>query len=278
MDNIVPPQDRQWTVQVPFLSSIRWSARWETRGVLPPWKTAIVRPHERTVLMSFTGSLEGSAEGSGLRVRIARACDAVKDPRVCSSIVATKLAFQNTDIGEGTPAPELAHLSPAARRMREVLRLKQRSVFCIEPFGMARVRKALVDAILCGCIPVFFNSRDEFALLWPLHFTPWGKNASIRLEPSHILNGALDVVGLLRTLHHGRGWVQGPAWGRPSHAVRRMQASISRHGHRLMYSLDADYEGDAADLVVRAMHRLVTSLAFCKRTMPGSWRCNAESP
>jgi len=274
MDNIISPDNREFTVQVPFLSSIRWSSRWNSRGMMPPWKTALAHPHNRTVLMSFSGSLQGSTEGAAIRRLLARACTAANDPRVCTAIVADKKAFQNGDVGDDQVVPhELAHLSAAARQMRAVLQLKQRSIFCLEPFGMARVRKGIIDALLCGCIPIIFNTHTEFERLWPLHFASWGSGASIRIEPQALLSGHIALIPLLRSVHTSAGWADGPAWGRPSHAVRQMQAAIARHAHRLVYSLDNEYEGDAADLVIRAMHRIVTSRAYCTKVMPTSWRC-----
>ena len=63
------------------------------------------------------------------------------------------------------------------------LRLKQHSVFCLEPPGAAACRKSMVDSLLSGCIPVFFLSADQYANLWPLHFGAWRESASVNIDP-----------------------------------------------------------------------------------------------
>jgi hypothetical protein len=291
MDNIHSSSSRKYQVQIPFLGGIRWSVRWDRQGRTPPWRAAHLQPHRRTVLMSFTGSISGSPEGKALRRAVVNACNRQAGPQVCTTQVAHKTAYQ---------APEQSR-GASARLIRDLLALKQRSVFCIEPPGSARIRKALVDAFLCGCIPVIFITEQELASLWPLHLQPWGRNATVRLDAEAVMSGKLDVVRTLRLLHGGHDLASSspdlahPAaaaadtedplggslpvapessWGASaSVAVRRMQAVIARHAHRLHYSLDGLAHNDAADLTIKAMQQVVSSRAQCERIMPGSWRC-----
>ena len=62
---------------------------------------------------------------------------------------------------------------------------------------------------------------------------------TVRIDPDE-LNGGLDLHARLAQLN---------ASGR----ALRMRRVIARHAHRLVYSLDAGYRGDAADTFVEAL-------------------------
>ena len=59
--------------------------------------------------------------------------------------------------------------SRTPQRAYAVIMAQAAPVFCLEPPGMARIRKGVIDAILLGCIPILFITTDEFTKLWPLH-------------------------------------------------------------------------------------------------------------
>ena len=264
-------------LQIPFLGSVRWSARWSAKGRVPPWESAYRWPSNRTILMSFAGSLEGSEDGRGVRKAIASACKALNAPHVCTAIVQSK---QDT-----------------AKSLRRVLWLKQRSVFCLEPPGMARIRKGVIDAILLGCIPILFITTDEFTKLWPLHFATWGHGAARYFPPARVRTyGAGHVLATLRQLYEGNYTIhdqakvvpvdrpdealKGDPWltrplKRPSVAVRRMQSTIATNAHKLVYSLDGEppVAGDAVDVLLEAMLRVVRGPRDECDRLGGGWRC-----
>ena len=49
-----------------------------------------------------------------------------------------------------------------------------------QPSGHNAARKSMIDAILCGCIPVFVCRRQVYEHLWPLHFG-WKHLASVSM-------------------------------------------------------------------------------------------------
>jgi len=108
--------------------------------------------------------------------------------------------------------------APRHKDLRPVLDAYWNSTFCLQPPGDSISRKAVVDSLLLGCIPVFFHpaQRDQ----WPWHFAGWSANASVLIESGpHD-----DMAGLMANLSHV-----------PSEQVRRMQATIAEHAWRLVY-------------------------------------------
>ena len=58
-DRIILPSESDLRVQMPCISSIRWSTALDALGILPPWKASLLHPERRTVLMSVIGSKSG---------------------------------------------------------------------------------------------------------------------------------------------------------------------------------------------------------------------------
>ena len=67
-----------------------------------------------------------------------------------------------------------------------------RSIFCPHPYGDAFTRKAMVDALALGCIPVFTNEEQRH--LWPKFWGSWIYNASVLLSVDSVLSGEVDLV------------------------------------------------------------------------------------
>lgn len=268
MDPLIGPDLLRGHLQVPFLSNIRWSAAHDARGEIAPWRSASLHPERRDVLMSFGGSLDGSELAQALRKAVAATCAKANEPRVCTAKVGDPGTF-GFNSGDGS--------------LEEVMTTKQRSIFCVEPPGHGPVRKALNDAYLCGCIPVLFITEAQFGMLWPLHLSGWGRNATVLLPATKFLSGELDLVHALRSLYEGPGWSPPPpgrppagGWGAPSSAVRSMQATLAAHGHHLHYSLDQNSRGDAADTLTRGLARALANPSSCRALWPNSWRCTDE--
>ena len=58
-----------------------------------------------------------------------------------------------------------------------IARLYREATFCLQPMGDSITRKAMVDAVLLGCIPVFFHAGQR--LQWPWHAGGWIDAASL---------------------------------------------------------------------------------------------------
>ena len=92
---------------MPYVGHVRWSTLHEAAGLRPPWHVAAAE--RRTTLVSFVGSLNGGEEAHRLRQRIVDICR--RNSSSCTCV---------TELVQPSPEP---------------LRLRQRSVFCLEPPG-----------------------------------------------------------------------------------------------------------------------------------------------
>jgi hypothetical protein len=94
------------------------------------------RNAERGWLFSFVGSPWPGSEKTA-RAEIIRQCGA---SRRCTKPSAS--------------APSSCESSP-----RTVMRLMESSTFCLQPSGDTPTRRSTFDAVLAGCVPVFFHPR-----------------------------------------------------------------------------------------------------------------------
>ena len=234
-------------VNIPFPSGAAHSVstlRQEARG-------------NRPYLLSFVGSLNGSPEGRAIRTEISRQCATAGSP-----------ACHTLQIRAGM---DLASSGATA-----AYELKRQSVFCAEPGGHNRIRKGVVDALLCGCIPVVFLRRRESRRLWPHHLFGWRNESMILLRPSRFL-------GLPRRLGQGRAAEREAYYNRlvssqaaqgntlegahtpinlvellrqiPPARIAAMQRTIASNAHRLAYMVD-DEPGvgdDALDVTLKSL-------------------------
>ena len=94
------------------------------------------------------------------------------------------------------------------------------STFCLQPGGDTITRKAIVDALLLGCIPVLFHKGQ--GAQWGWHWGAWVHSATITLNQSAVRHGKLNVIDHLASL--------------PTSKVNALRQSIRRHAHRMHYS------------------------------------------
>ena len=270
-------------LQLPCLSSIRWSVELERLGVLPPWFSATLYPARRVVLLSFVGSAN-----TPLKAWLLKWCRGLRDPSLCTAM---EPGGRHTDsanttsgrrLGSGRERQGMRDARPTGSTfMRRALALKSRSLFCLEPPGLNPMRKSMLDGLLSGCIPIFFfpaaregaaaagaadGSPSLFDSLLPLHFR-WRHHASVALEPAAVTSGEVELVPLARRLN---------ASGRAA----RMQRAIAEHAHQLVWSLgDEPVADDAVETLLKGLERHVlgeADLARCTRlTGRQRWRCEA---
>lgn len=94
------------------------------------------------------------------------------------------------------------------------------ATFCLQPGGDTITRKAIVDALLLGCIPVLFHRGQ--AAQWGWHWGSWVHSATLTLNQSAVRHGKLNVIDHLASL--------------PAAKVDAMRDAIRRHAHRMHYS------------------------------------------
>ena len=219
--------NRMRKISIAYPSSVHLSGNWSANP-LKPWRR---RPlAERPYLMMFGGSMHGSPLAERLRKHIARMCEeyaARHGPLACKLVTAE----HNFD----------AQLGVATQVM-------QQSRFCLEPPGFGDERKAIVDALTLGCIPVTFLPRVE-ADLWATHWSEgWRRESRLLLDHERVLAAPspgpegvvlLDIFSALSSVS--------------DETVRSMQSSIEAHAHRLHCGLDEDPAlEDSVDITLRA--------------------------
>ena len=142
------------------------------------------------------------------------------------------------------------------RTLGSIAALYWRSTFCLQPIGDACTRKATIDALLLGCIPVLFHPCQK--LQWPWHWGGWLDAATVYFENA----SAVDVVQELRRI--------------PLKRILQMQHTIAMHAHCLHYHqptiareparLLADSSSGSADL-----SRVGDADDAFEITLKGSW-------
>ena len=109
------------------------------------------------------------------------------------------------------------------------------ATFCLQPGGDTISRKAIVDALLLGCIPVLFFKST--LTQWPWHWGEWVLNASVFIDHQEIEDNRTDPVAHLASL--------------PPERVRAMQRTLALHAHTLAYGLGPrGLPGDAIERLV----------------------------
>ena len=121
------------------------------------------------------------------------------------------------------PVPVTAPSAPAPLAepgWYSIARLYFDATFCMQPPGDAVSRKAIVDSLLLGCIPVLFHVGQTKQ--WPWHWGAWQANASVFLDMERINRRQLNPIAALQAIPKGR--------------IREMQRTIATHAHRMQYA------------------------------------------
>jgi len=118
-----------------------------------------------------------------------------------------------------------------------------RSVFCLMPSGDSATRKATLDALLLGCIPVLFHRSQLNQWLW--HWGGWVSNATVFIESQKVVDNITDPIEALAAI--------------PVERVRLMQQTLAENAHRMHYAYGDGgnrtlQDGDAFDVTLRALH------------------------
>jgi hypothetical protein len=201
-------------------------------------------PSDRPYLVSYSGSLSGSPENRRLRTTIARQCRAHEGLGSDGSGGGGSSRGSRSSSGVAPRGCHMHRISPGlaldSDGAVDLLNTKRRSVFCAEPGGHNRIRKGVVDAVLCGCIPVLFLRPTEVRRLWPLHWFGWRNESTVVVRPEAVLEGGIDVIAMLASI--------------PTEQVVAMQQSIAKNAHRLAYLHERQYDGDdAIDVLLKGM-------------------------
>jgi hypothetical protein len=156
---------------VPFPSSYHW---WDGIKYIA-WST--VHASNRLVLATYMGGVKTLLPTSNaIRRKIVAVCESQSDCKVV----------------------RMRHLEKAATD--NMYSHYQKSVFCFCPPGDDPSRKAWIDIVLSGCIPVTFDPNSLLSQ-FPLHFAPdIIKNLGVYIPGKLFLSDMVDVMKILRSI------------------------------------------------------------------------------
>jgi hypothetical protein len=110
-------------------------------------------------------------------------------------------------------------------------------VFCLGPSGDSYARKANIDALAVGCIPVVFYHAS---LSYPWHIAS-PSSTRILISAADVMNDTVNVIDVLRKVPIGR--------------VRAMQREIARLRISWPASVDAVVEHMCVEAATFGCHR-----------------------
>ncbi|EFJ11280.1 galactosyltransferase-like protein [Selaginella moellendorffii] len=121
------------------------------------------------------------------------------------------------------------------------------SEFCLQPRGDTATRRSAFDAIISGCIPVFFHHDSAYSqYVWHLPSDPG--SYSVFIAEESITGGGVDVVEFLSSL--------------PGERILELRSSVVSLIPRLIYRMPGGENGsgfeDAFDVSLREVLRRIT--------------------
>uniref|UniRef100_A0ACD5UGP0 Uncharacterized protein n=1 Tax=Avena sativa TaxID=4498 RepID=A0ACD5UGP0_AVESA len=131
----------------------------------------------------------------------------------------------------------------------DIIRLFRRSVFCLQPPGDSYTRRSAFDAMLAGCVPVFFHPSSAY-LQYVWHLPKDHARYSVFIPEDQVRAAAGNVSFIEETLSRI-----------PPATVREMQAEVVRLVPGLVYAdprHTLDTVKDAFDLAVQGVLRKLT--------------------
>ena len=211
----------------------RYSSRRDSVDTVP-WRADHARPFRITGCFSI---LAGPPPVNELRRRLRSQC--LNSPGECVYFTSSdRLVVVRGRRGRAGRASTSSSASPSTSPFASHSRaaaLYWNSTFCLMPGGDSVTRKATMDALLLGCIPVFFHRGQIAQYSW--HWSSWVANATVFVDWREILDNTTGMVEALRGISDAR--------------VRRMRATIAAHAHRMHWAMDdapeADHAPEAAD-------------------------------
>ncbi|XP_062178697.1 xyloglucan galactosyltransferase KATAMARI1 homolog [Phragmites australis] len=159
-------------------------------GEVAEWQ-ARVRAAPRPWLFAFAGARRPNGTVA-IRDRIFDACDAALPRRRCGKL----------DCGHGLQG------SITCRSPRRLISLFASSRFCLQPPGDSFMRRSSVDAVMAGCIPVFFHEASTFKKQYRWHERDPGSDGDrdrrdndrryyVLIDQDDVLQGKVDIEEVL---------------------------------------------------------------------------------
>nr|GLL33613.1 probable xyloglucan galactosyltransferase GT11 [Ipomoea trifida] len=144
------------------------------------WQSKM-RKQRRGTLFSFAGAERPSMQDP-IRSQVMKQC--VQSRRKCK-LLECKSEDKNCE------------------KATDVIKLFQRSIFCLQPPGDTFTRRSIFDSILAGCIPVLFNPASFYVqYIWhlPKDFT----NYSVLIPEDDVKENKVSIERVLARIPRGR--------------------------------------------------------------------------
>ncbi|KAF8648346.1 hypothetical protein HU200_064930 [Digitaria exilis] len=153
-------------------------------GEVATWQ-ARMRATSRPWLFAFAGARRPNGT-LPIRDHIFDACDAAIPRRSCGKL--------DCDGGHG---------ANDCRSPRKLMALFSSSRFCLQPLGDSFMRRSSVDAIMAGCIPVFFHEASTFEKQYQWHQSNNGRRYYVFIDQEDVLQGKVDIEEALSRYSDG---------------------------------------------------------------------------
>ena len=200
-------------VSVPYPSWVRLpTVRSAMSEQHAPWRSHHHRPLRVAAVFGLT---VGSPTASELRKRLLTYCVEwnAKSESSCKSVGPRGL------LPSGRPIPPEQH--PLGSFNSIAAATYWNATFCLMPGGDSVTRKATMDALLLGCIPVLFHKGQVSQWYW--HWGDWVKNGTYFIDVNDVLMNRTDPIEELVSLSQAR--------------VKSMRQSLAANAHRMHYAL-----------------------------------------
>ncbi|XP_078448106.1 exostosin family protein [Wolffia australiana] len=209
-------ESRRWAWQeqaVPYLTSFHPPSQ----ARLEAWLGRARRARRRRLMMFAGGAAGGPGSPPNIRRSIRAECE--NRSELCELV----------DCAGGVCARE------PVRYVRPMLR----SVFCLQPPGQTPTRRSTFDAIVAGCIPVFFqedSAQTQYAWHLPEEEFP---QFSVLIPKEDVVAGGISIAETLLAV--------------PQAEIRRMREKLLQLAPRVVYRPRRSAAKDAVDLAIEGV-------------------------
>nr|CAB3502045.1 unnamed protein product [Digitaria exilis] len=202
---------------------LRWQAR--------------VRAQRRPWLMAFVGAPRPEADARKyIRVRDLVIAQCEKAPGACAMLGCKR-------------APG----SPQCHAPGDIVRLFQTASFCLQPPGDSSTRRSVFDAMVAGCIPVFFHTASAYKQ-YRWHLPKDHLNYSVYIPEEDVRRRNVSIEAVLRSI--------------PPDVVEKMREEVIKLIPRILYADPRSRMETIKDAVDIAVEGVLDAVARIKR---GEW-------
>lgn len=238
-------------VSIPYPSSLHGPAFWGDRPYLMSFQGTLpqkgLRYENNTIL-------QDKHYGAAVRERLVEICRDLDESKCLFDDLDSKSHYRRVASPHGEC---FDHLGLRGFRPESIDAVKAKSVFCLEPMGDSPYRKSLFDALAVGCIPVVFSLYAEITAPW--HWGSWRNDSRIYVPEHKLFDASFDIVRFLENI--------------PNATVRRMQNTIRRNNHKILFSIDTPHQPDAWDVLIERAHHEASKFERAHLPFPdnGHW-------